>query len=202
MSYLQFLIKKICRDDFQDGMFTSKLWWMLKLSLNEEYWTFGDNCIIFCEENGTVKYAINAKEFDDISKIIISYNDINYNEIEVSDEVKELAQTYYKTKYKDVHSPTLEEKKAFVCAHTNKNFNDLNNLAIREFELLYKSCLDSEQYFAEKIIQASYKYDVKENVIHPLFRKKEDPYAEIFTSPSTLSSKGIVGAETIGQGIG
>lgn len=202
MSYLTFLKERICTEDFQKGEFISKLWWIFKLSLDEEYWSFGDNCILFCEEDSTIKYVINAKEFDDISKIIRSYNDIDYSEREVSDEVKELAKTYYSTKYKDSYTPTLEEKKAFVSSHTNKTFKELNELTIREFELLYRSCLNSEQFFAEKIIQASYKYDVKENVIHPLFRKKEDPYEELFTSTQTLSNKGIVGAENIGQGLG
>lgn len=200
MSYLQFLIEKMCAEDKYDGLYLSKLWWIIKLSLGEEYWTFGDNCIIFCDKNGTIKFAINSKEFDDISKIIRSYNDINYDELEISDEVKELAKVYYETKYKDIYNPSLEDKKAFVCSHTNKTFNDLNKLTIREFELLYKSCLNSEQYMAEKIIQASYKYDVKENIIHPLFRKKEDPYSELFTNTSTLSNKGISGIENL-QGL-
>lgn len=67
--------------------------------------------------------------------------------------------------------------------------------------MLYHTCLNSEQYLVEKIIQASYKYDVKENIVHPLFRKKEDPYSELFTNTSTLTEKGIIGAENIGKGL-
>jgi hypothetical protein len=47
------------------------------------------------------------------------------------------------------------------------------------------------------MVQCSYKYDVKEDVKHPLFEKKKDPYAEIFEDTSVLSNKGINGAEKL-----
>ena len=40
-------------------------------------------------------------------------------------------------------------------------------------------------------------YDVKEDIKHPLFEPKKDPYEELFTDTSTLASKGISGAENL-----
>ena len=47
------------------------------------------------------------------------------------------------------------------------------------------------------MVQCSYKYEVKEDVKHPLFEKKKDPYAEIFEDTGVFSSKGITGAERL-----
>ena len=56
-------------------------------------------------------------------------------------------------------------------------------------------CVNSEIYFAQKMVQCSYKYDVKEDVKHPLFEPKKDPYAEIFEDAGILKEKGITGAD-------
>ena len=215
MSYLEFLIKKVftMNKELED-----KLRWLIKLCMDEDYVAFVDNKVYICEQDTTIKAIIRPKEFDDISKIIQSQNDPNYDDRYVSPEVKELMQDqynfiylrlilrrsfnnyqkgWYKTKYSNITSPTLEKKKAFVSSKTSKTFKELNELPYREFELIYDACKDSEIYIGQKIIQGSYKYDVKEDIKHPLFEPKKDPYEELFTDTSTLASKGISGAENL-----
>jgi hypothetical protein len=174
-----------------------RLYWIIKLCLKEENILVRDKEIIICDDDKTVKYIISSKEFDDISKIIQAQNDPNYDDRYVSPEVKELMQDYYKTKYKDVVSPSLEKKKAFVSSKTGKTFSQLNDIPYREFELIYDACKDSEIYIGQKIIQGSYKYEVKEDIKHPLFEPKKDPYEELFEDTSVLANKGISGAESL-----
>ena len=194
MSYLEFLIKKVFLMSKESE---DKVRWIIKLCLDEDYVAIGDNCLIICQEDNTIKYVISSKEFDDIAKIIQAQNDPNYDDRYVSPEVKELMQEYYKAKYKDITTPSLEKRKAFVSSKTGKTFAQLNELPCREFELIYDACKDSEIYIGQKIIQGSYKYEVKEDIKHPLYEAKKDPYAELFTDTSTLASKGISGAENL-----
>ena len=98
MSYLEFLIKRIFS---MDKSLEDKVRWIIKLCLDEDYVAIGDNCLIVCDKDGTIKYVISSKEFDDISKIIQAQNDPNYDDRYVSPEVKELMRDYYKVKYKD-----------------------------------------------------------------------------------------------------
>ena len=49
----------------------------------------------------------------------------------------------------------------------------------------------------QKIIQASEKYDVKGDIMHPLFQQKVDPYSEIFEETSILQSKGFSGTNNL-----
>lgn len=153
--------------------------------------------LCLCDENNIVKYIITSKDFEDISKIILNQNDANYDNRYINPEVKELMAEYYKVKSKNTKSPTLEEKKAFVTSKTGMSFNQLNEMTYRHFDMIYSANVDSEIYIAQKMVQCAYKYEVKEDVKHPLFEPKKDPYAEIFEDTTILSEKGISGAEQL-----
>ena len=154
-------------------------------------------CVVLCDDKEIIKYIITPKEFDDISKIILNQNDSNYDGRYVNPEVREIMEQYYKVKYSNSRHPSLEEKKAFVTSKTGIDIETLNNMVYRYFDLVYSSNVNSEMYIAQKIIQGSYKYDVKEDIKHPLFEPKKDPYAEIFEDTSILGEKGINGADKL-----
>lgn len=200
MSYLEFLIECIIGQQKELG---EQLFTLLNLTLCEDNIKVvqdkGKDCIIICETNDDVKYVISSKEFDDISKIVLNQNDANYDNRYITPEVQEMMQEFYKVKYKDVSSPSLEKRKSFVSSKTGILTKDLNNITCREFDNIYHANVDSEIYIGQKIIQASEKYKVEEDIKHPLFEKKKDPYAEIFEDTSILSGKGINGAEKLAQ---
>ena len=154
-------------------------------------------CLALCDEEEIVKYIITPKEFDEISKIILNQNDAHYDGRYVSPDVKELMNEYYKVKYSNTRSPSLEEKKAFITSKTGIDINTINEMTYRYFDLVYSSSVNNDLYFAQKMVQCSYKYDVKEDVRHPLFEPPKDPYAEIFEDTGILGEKGISGADKL-----
>ena len=154
-------------------------------------------CLCLCDEDATIKYIITPKDFDEIAMIILNQNDANYDNRYISPEVKELMQSYYKAKGNNYRTPSLEEKKAYVISRTGILLFNLNEMTYRNFDLIYTSCINSEIYMAQKMVQCSYKYEVKEDVKHPLFEQKKDPYAEIFEDTTILSDKGISGADQL-----
>lgn len=197
MSYLEFIFNLIS----VDVKYNNALINLCRLCLGYDKLAIGTHnnkrCLLLCDQNNTVKYIITAKEFDEIAKIILNQNDANYDNRYVNPEVKELMAEYYKVRHNDIRTPSLEEKKAYVVSKTGININQINDMCYRLFDLIYNSCVNSEIYFAQKMVQCSYKYDVKEDVKHPLFEKKKDPYAEIFEDTTILSNKGITGAENL-----
>jgi hypothetical protein len=44
-------------------------------------------------------------------------------------------------------------------------------------------------FLANKIIQASFKYEIKEDVTHPLFTRKKNPYEDIFADKEEFINK-------------
>ena len=182
MSYLQFLVDKVLKEN---DMLTQYFSLLIKLCLGYEM----INCIVqdnkyilcLCNKNGTIEKQITHKEFNEISKIILHQNDANYDDREFSSDVEKAIADYYALAYKDTTAPTLEEKKAFVASKISKSFKELGMLTYREFDLIYSSCLNSELFMAQKLLQASEKYEIKENVEHPLFQKKTDILEKVFS---------------------
>ena len=197
MSYLEFLFNLInVNTTYNNGLIE-----ICRLSFGYEKIAIGihnnKKCLLLCDEDNVVKYIIMPKEFDDIIKIILNQNNANYDNRYVSPEVRELMEEYYKVKYNNIRTPSLEEKKAYVISKTGDNLSQINDMPYRLFDLIYNSCINSEIYFAQKMVQCSYKYEVKEDVKHPLFEPKKDPYAEIFEDTSVLKEKGINGADKL-----
>lgn len=204
MSYLDFLLKVLIKNDEESK---NRLLTLCDLCFGYSQIGSGvDNknksCLYLCNESGVIQKIISSKEFDDIIQIILNQNDSSYDNRYVDPDVRKLMSTYYKAKYGETEFPTLEKRKAFVCSKNGMSFSQLNELTYREFDLIYSSALNSEIYIGQKIIQGSYKYDVKEEIKHPLFEKKKDPYEELFTSTNTLAGKGINGAESLGMNVG
>ena len=127
------------------------------------------------DENNIITHYICPKDFDEISKIILFQNDINYDDRYISPDMRKEIEQYYKLKYKDLTPPTIEKKKAFVISKTGISLNEINNMVFRMFDQVYQASIDSEIYIGNKIIQASQKYDVKGNIEHPMFEVKKDP---------------------------
>lgn len=193
MSYLEFLVKKLFT---QDENYKYQLSWIINKCLGYKYVSFEYNKgkIVVCllekqDDDFIVDKIISKKEFDDIIEIILNQNDPNYDGRYVIPEIREMVEEYYSIKYKDINSPTLEKQKAFVSSKIGILSKDLIEISYREFIDIYNANVDSEIYIGQKIIQGSYKYEVKEDVQHPLFTKKKDKYEQAFVSREKFDKK-------------
>ena len=195
MSYLEFLQKVKCTTEETKA----QMWNFLHLILHEDKFSFGNNCLIILGDNNEIKYVMKAKEFDDMRRIALYYNDVDYDDTYVSEDIQKLAEVYYETKFKssNIEAPSLEKMKAFYCAKMGTRFSEINDIPFREFIQVYNALKDEDLFFSERMIQCSEKFDYKDNLIHPLFRPKKSPYADLFDDASILSQKGIAGAENI-----
>ena len=197
MSYLEYIEKIINSSEY----FASNMVVLCNLCFGYDKVGFSKHknktCLCLCDEDEKVEYIITPKDFDEIAKIILNQNDSNYDNRYINPEVKELMESYYKAKSNNFRSPSLEEKKAYTTSKTGIKLSELNEMTYRYFDLIYNSCVSSEIYVAQKMVQCSYKYEVKEDVKHPLFEQKKDPYAEIFEDTTILGQKGISGAEQL-----
>ena len=182
MSYLEFLIECMIK---QEKEFGEQLFTLLNLTLCEDNIRVGQDkgkdCIIICDDNDEIKYVISSKEFDDVSKIILNQNDANYDGREFSPDIEKAIQDYYSIKYKNIATPSLEKRKAFVSIKNGMKLSDINDMTYRYFNMIYKAGIDEDIYIGQKIIQGSEKYEVKEDVRHPLFEKDKDVLEEVFS---------------------
>ena len=176
MSYLQFLMDYVLADERYQLM----LYNILSLSLGDNYGykiSKKDNkCYLCVTLDDEVVTKISSKEFNQISEIIQFYNDKSYDDRVISDDLQKVMDDYYSIKFRNQHYPTLEEKKAFVSSKNGMTLNEINQMSYRYFDFVYNSCVSNDLYFAQKMIQASYKYKVDKDVIHPLFEEKASKF--------------------------
>lgn len=213
MSYLQYLVEVVFPQDeeVKDNKdlyqsYKDRFIYLMQICLNVERLAILPNekgkwQIVLCDNEDKVQHIITAKEFDDIVFIILNQNDPKHDNRYIDPDARKVMQDYYDIKYRGITSPSLEKRKAFVCSKIGKTFKELSLMTIREFDLIYHACVDSEIYIATKVTEASYKYDVKDPTKHPLFEPEKDMFEEVFSSTDTLEGKGFKGAENIGVGI-
>lgn len=204
MSYLDFLIEYLAFQLQEEELNPKyKILKLCELCFKEHYIAIqkirNKNCILICDEDNIVKKIITSKEFDEIREIILNQNDAYYDGRYISPDMRKIMEEYYKIKYADIETPTLEKRKAFVCSKMSKSFIELNQMTYREFELIYHACVDSEIYLTTKVTEASPKYDIKEQTKHPLFEKRKDPYDEVLNGKENLGS--LQGMSNIGDGL-
>lgn len=191
MTYLEYLI--LLSSKYSDLL--DKLGVILRYSLNAKYMQIGEylgkTAIGIYDKEEILKYMITSKEFDDIKKIILFQNIYDYDDRYVSPDVKELYQEYIKAMSNGSSQvePTMERKKIYVISKTGIKMSELNDMSYRIFSQLYMSSVNTDLYFARKLIQASEKYEVKEDVMYPLFEKEKDKYDGLFLSKDAVSNK-------------
>ena len=197
MSYLDFLYELYSNEESY-GVYIANVF---KYSLKEEVVSFvkykGKSVLVLLNSDNDIKGYITCKEFDDIKKIILHQNIYDYKDTYVDADVQKLYEDYYKIKYKNSKTPTLEEQKTYVMAKCGMSIKQVNMMTYRMFSQIYHHCIGDVLYIGKKIIQGSYKYQVDENIEHPLYEIPKDMYAEIFEDTSVLSNKGINGAEQL-----
>lgn len=188
MSYLQFLHEKLFKEN---EAFKDKFLMFIELILHEKYINIEvENgryflSILKDDINGyTYKYIISSKELEDIAKVSFFQNDINYDDIYYNPEIRQVMEDYYRLKYGTNGVPSLEKQRAYVVSKTGILPSILNEMTYRSFNQIFKACVDSEIYLSRQILKASTKYDIKENIIHPLYEKEKDKLEEVFSMSS------------------
>lgn len=213
-TYLNYLLTSIIPKEnmkLSDNVMATQLYRLLSLVLQDEvkqgfqFLFYMDEQYTVCRDSVTnkpviaivklddetktiVEYKeINEKEFDDICKIIKFQNDPYYIDRYISPDVRKMVNDYYRLKEKTdkTESPSLEKQKAFVTSKTGITLSQLNEFTYRYFIEVYQACLNSELYIGQKIIQGSFKYDIKEDIKHPMFEPYKDPIAEAFGGDAT-----------------
>lgn len=194
MSYVAFLEFL----SMSNQMYFNMLKTLLRHSLRMENFGFGKDGgkVCICEtdrpeddDDAEITTIITAKEFDEIKKIILFQNIYDYDDTYLSADVRKAIEEYNKIRYKDVVSPTLEKKKIFIMSKNGASENRINKMYYRTFSQLFKTLVDNDIYFANKMLEASQKYETKEISTHPMFVKDIDKINDAFSSMSNIENK-------------
>lgn len=188
MSYLQFLMEVIGEND---ELVFNKLYNILQICCKTENIQYG------IDESGKYFLAIDNKiitshHFDDIKKIILFQNIVNYDDTEISADIKKIIDDYNRLSSGDVANPTLETKLSYVGNECGLQKKDMLEMTYREFDNRFNLAIELMGYHINKMAEAQ-GCTFKEKLEHPIYRKIKNKFSQFFSDSNTVK-KTIEGA--------
>lgn len=138
---------------------------------------------------GILDKILNARQFDDIKKIIMFQNIYDYDDIEMSDDFKKVVNEYYSIKNKNVVAPDINRKMTIITSVTGINRSDLKNMTIIAFENLFHECVARIDYQINKGAELSGNVKFERPIEHWVYYKQRNKYEEAFGSADALKDK-------------
>lgn len=175
MKYLQFLFEVIFP---QDKIFIKQFVNIVNLCLDlqaarielDEH----NKVYIYDEEK---KIKIDAKDFDEISRIIMYQNFYRYDDSYVNPDVQRAMREVDELKGKAYEEISLERKEAIITAHTGISKKDLEEMTYRSFSMLFDEvCGEVEFTTTREIALFAGKGDEIEHWIYKKKKNKMDGY--------------------------
>lgn len=134
-------------------------------------------------------------DFEDIKRIILYQNFINFNDEYVSPDLKKAMSEMDELRCKDIEIPTLERKIAIISSHTGITKKEQLNMTYRSHELLFDEVCGEIDFVTVRPIAL---YCGKGNDFgHWIYKKKTNKYDNYITSVESYKKK--MGDNTIHQ---
>ena len=143
MSYLQFLVEVLLQNDINKSKFLN----ILKICLKFETPLLGldeNKKIVLADRNMDV--VINSKEFDDIKRIILYQNIVDYDDEYVNPELKKKLDEEAYLKSRNIEIPSLERKIAIITAHTGISKLSQLEMTYRSHSLLFQEVYEESEF--------------------------------------------------------
>lgn len=203
MSYLEFLFYLHKNGDKIINLYSLSV--ILKYSLME-------NLISMEEENGKprlaildettkmeidgsikaeIKYLITPNEFDEIRKIILFQNMSDYDDVELSPDVKKIMEDYYSLVNNGTRKVATEEKMCLVGNSSGLSKKEILSMTYRDFDMRFNLLIDEIEYKINKSAELN-GVTFKTKTEHFMFKKKKDKLSQFFVDSTDLG-------ETIGN---
>lgn len=175
MKYLQFLFEVMFP---QDKFYIQQFINIINLCLDLK------KAMINADEHGKVyiydeekQVKIDAKDFDEISRIIMYQNFYRYDDSYVNPDVQRAMHEVDELKGKAYEEISLERKEAIITAHTGISKKDLEEMTYRSFSMLFDEvCGEVEFTTTREIALFAGKGDEIEHWIYKKKKNKMDGY--------------------------
>lgn len=195
MSYLEFIYKCLFNDELNISKFLNICKYCLHIENPEA--GFDENQKPFLKDNAQ-DIVIKAKDFDNIRRIILYQNLINYDDGYINPDLKAAMDAEDKLKNKNINMPSLERRMAIITAHCGLSKLEQHKMTFRAHNLLFIEVCGEVDFITVRpiAIYAGNKID------HWIFApSKQDKFANYITSESDMQQKfgGIENTNAIGN---
>lgn len=184
MTYLEFLLKLVEENESTQYKLSSILEICLGLDLNKDIVKIKDSKELYVND-----VLIDARDFDDIRKIILYQNIVDYDDSYVDPDIKKAVDEYNSLTNRDYIKPTLEKEMSCITSHTGIQKRDLIKFTLREFYLLLDVVNTEVDYKIYKTAETGGMVKFKEPINHWIYSKKKDKYGDKFGNLDNLKDK-------------
>ena len=133
-------------------------------------------------ESGIV---ISAKEFDDITKIILYQNLPDYDDKYINPDIKKSMQEVDRLKNKDYESPDFERQMGIIESHTGILKEQLLKKTWRSFQILFREVCGEIEFYTTR--SAAIAVGAGDKVDHYIFKKRKDKFDGYFVDMDKFS---------------
>ena len=123
--------------------------------------------------------VISANDFDEIIRIILYQNILDYTDRYIDPDVKKAAEDYWRLKNKGAIKVPLEHKMICVQLKTGMTLEAIGDLTIRNFFQLFDVIAEESEYIAAKTAEFN-GVTFKSPIEHWAYKARKDKYAEAF----------------------
>ncbi len=133
-------------------------------------------------ESGIV---ISAKEFDDITKIILYQNLPDYDDKYINPDIKKSMQEVDRLKNKDYESPDFERQMGIIESHTGILKEQLLKKTWRSFQILFREVCGEIEFYTTR--PAAIAVGAGDKIDHYIFKKRKDKFDGYFVDMDKFS---------------
>ena len=181
MSYLQFLVEYLLKEEENVYRIVN----ILNLCLGFEKPRIAtDELGKYIISDDIFKVEINAKDFDNIRRIILYQNLIDYDDEYINPDLKKALDEANQLKMKNVEIPDLERQMAIITAHCGLPKYEQLKMTYRSFKLLFKEIHGEVEYTTLFPVLCQ----TKNNTMEPwIFKKKKGKFDDGVISVSDFN---------------
>jgi len=137
--------------------------------------TFSDNA----NHEGDIE--LNAREFDELKRIILHQNIVNFSDKYIDPYLRKAYNEYWDMKNRDIEIPTIDKQIAIVQSMNGMSKQDIFNMTYRSFKILFDTCADKVDYQINKSAEMS-GVEFKHPIEHWIYKRKKSMYENAFQS--------------------
>lgn len=181
MSYLQFLVEKILPDEINQQRFLNIF--ILCLNKNKINIFFDDNGRPYIKDiDGQT--TITAKDFEDIRRIILYQNLLNFDDEYINPDIKKAIEEHNELVNKNIEDISLERKIAIISSHTGISKREQLEMTLRSHSLLFEEVCGEVEFMSVRAIAL---FGGKE-IGHWIYKKKKNKFDEYITDIDTYQN--------------
>lgn len=190
MSYLEFLVKEVLREEVN----RAKLQILLKycLHLEKPRVVIDGNKYLIADDEADV--LINSRQFEDIRRIIMYQNVLHYDDSYVDSDLKKAMEETDALKHSNTELPSVERKMAIITAHCGMPKSEQLKMTYRSHCLLFEEVSGEVEFSTARLMvflanMFSGKKGRPQEIDHWIYRKKKGKFDGYVTELNQHTSK-------------